>query len=173
PIPRPNPCCDEPCFEPCQRPILRPNPCCDEPCCKSCQRPTPKPNPCYGDEPCCKSCQPPTSRPNPCCEFENVYSPCRPTPNFCDRPYPCNQEQINLYTTCDRQPCDCDTSCGGSIAHELRRLVGKKVMIYLERKQGPVCILGVDEHCIKALVIGSGKIIYINIDSIVSFKEIC
>ena len=183
PPPRPVPCCEEPCgCEPCfgrpnPCPPPRPIPCCEEPWeCEPCFG---RPNPCPPsrpmprcEEPC--HCAPSCGRPHrPCCDPENVFSPCRPVPplNPCPCECPCNKGPENLYGPCDRRPCHHPCEC--SMASELRRLIGKKVMLCLTHKRGPACILDVDEKCVKAMAIGSGKIIYINIDSIVSFKEIC
>lgn len=119
--------------------------CCDDCCCDDC---------------CCDDC---------CDDTFHRHRPHhRPRPRPC-QPRPCRREPENLFVPSSRIPSCCD----GSLASELRRLIGKKVMICLGRKRGVVCILGVDEKCVKALVVGSGKIIFINIDSIVSFKEVC
>nr|WP_307990590.1 hypothetical protein [uncultured Niameybacter sp.] len=147
-----------------------------EDCCRRpAPRPCPRPRPCHEPRPCCESR--PCREPRPCCqEEENLFTCCRPRPCCCNtcHPCPCEKDCENLYVSPDRIECDCGCNCGcDSLASELRRLIGKKVFICLERKRGTVCILGVDSKCVKALVVGCGKIIYINIDSIVSFKEIC
>ena len=128
----------------------------DEFCpCDDCRR-RPRPRPCHHPKP----------RPCCCCEEENIFTPCRPRPCSCNTC--CEPDCENLFVSPDHGDC-----CDNSIANELCRLIGKKVFICLQKKRGPVVVLDVDGNHVKALVPGCGKIIFINIDSIVSFKEIC
>lgn len=167
--------CDrEDCFRPC-----RPNrPCFD---CDDDFRP------CRPNRPCC-DCDDDfrPRRPNrPCCncDAENIFTPCRRTRPCCCNDCCCNQDccqdQENLFTPVkDRcshhQNCDSTCqSCGNSFEALLCSLIGKKVAIGLGTKCGIVRILDVQGKSVRAMVVGSGKIILINSDNIVQIREIC
>lgn len=128
------------------------------------------------------------------CDEKNLFTPCRPRrPRHCNEPCHCNHsccdqdgcccDEENLFAPCnDRrgrtsncQPChqSCDHSCGHSFEDMLCDFIGKKVMLSLGNKCGAVVILDVHRKCVRAMVVGSGKIILINSDNIGQIREIC
>lgn len=136
----------------------------------------------------------PRPRHNCCCEEENLFTPCRPIRRpcsdcccdcDCDRCCDCDdccRDCENVFMPCsDRRghsmshcckscssPC-----CGNSFEQMLRCMIGKKVRIAIGSKCGTVCILDLQGRCVRAMVVGSGKIVIINTDQITQIREIC
>ena len=138
---------------------------------------------------CCESeCNHPHSYHNCCCDEENLFTPCRPTTKPCCHSC-CDCDQYSTCYDCENvfmphpdkrnhhlshcnTPCP-SPCCNNSFEHMLRCMIGKKVRIAIGSKCGTVCILAVQGKYIRAMVVGSGKIIMINIDQITQFREIC
>lgn len=124
----------------------RPN----RPC--SCHEPCHCNEPCHHNHSCC-------NKNDCCCDEENFFAPCN------DR----RGRHFNCHSSC--QPCN--QPCGNSFGDVLHDFIGKKVMLNVGNKCGAVVILAVHNKCVRAMVVGSGKIILINSDNIVQLREIC
>ena len=151
PCPHHECCCEEEnLFTPC-RPIRRPFCDCDCNCdrCCDCNR--------FCDCDCDDRCH----------NCENVFKPCPDKRDHrlkgCCRPVcePC------------RRPCPSTCCCDNDFAQILCCLIGKKVRIAIGPKCGTVCILDVQGNCVRAMVVGSGKIVIINTDQITQIRELC
>ena len=142
---------------------------------------------------CCEpKCKHYHSHPHCCCDEENLFTPCRPTQKPCCHsccnscchcnaccnpddyenvymPYPDKRE--DYFNHCSN-PCS-SSCCTNNFEHIFRCMIGKKVRLAIGSKCGTVCILGVEGKYIRAMVVGSGKIVMINMDQITQFREIC
>lgn len=162
-------CCEEEnLYTPCRphKPTTpRCDKCHDKPCCSPC---------CDHHEECCH-CE--CCCPEECCcchcdcddclrDCENVFVPC-PDKRGHGMSHCCEPVCKPCCKPC-ASPC-----CGNSFEQMLRCMIGKKVKIAIGSKCGTICILDVQGKYLRALVVGSGKIVMINIDQISQFRELC
>lgn len=98
--------------------------------------------------------------------------PCHHHKPHCPCPKDCDDD-INLYVRNDCRPQPQNPCCCPDFARYLCTFIGQKVLITMGGRRGKVVILEVTGCVVKCLVIGNGKIVYLNIDRIDSITPLC
>lgn len=123
--------------------------------------------PCHHPSPC----SPPPCHHKPECECWCEYQ-CEHECNH--HHHECNNDEINLYT---REDCHnhgpSHHHCECSFADSISPFINQKVMITVGCRRMKVVILDVSCATVKCLLLGQGKLIYLNVDRIDNVKPLC
>lgn len=113
------------------------------------------------------------------CDCENYYHrPMFEEDTCCgphkQSPWPCDCEDgLHLYTRNDCCPNHSNPCCEPSFSHYLCEFINKKVIITIGCRRIRVVILEVSCSTVKCLVLGSGKMIFLNVDHINNVRPLC
>lgn len=120
-------------------------------------------------------CPPPIHCPKPCCPCSCEHTCDCECECKCKCPCDCGCEQgINLYVKGDCcNHCNCSTSCEPNFSSYLCQFLNKKVLITIGCKRLRVVILEVSCSTAKCLLLGAGKLIYLNVDRIDNVRPLC